>query len=117
MAVYNNLPAGGGFTLLWTNSAPSTSFSPQTVTLDLTPYNFLYISFRLGTESDGTKTSALITKDTKFVLIGPHMSGSGGNYFRSVTATDTGVQFESGTKGGVGVDNNINIPYQIYGIK
>lgn len=105
------------FTKLWENQTPTASFAAQTVAVDLTNYGAIICKYSNGQETDGSCLTALVFKNTVGMLMAPHESGSGGNFYRSCSPTDSGVAFGDGKKGGTGTVNTDNIPLAIYGIK
>lgn len=103
-------------TLLWTNPNPSASFSPQTIPMDLTNYKFLLIGYRYAKETS-VQSAQIIIKGIDSIITSPHMSATGGNYFRYINSSDTAVEIGRGVKGGSGDDSGVNVPTYIYGIK
>ena len=109
------------YTLLWTNPNPTSSFSAQTISLDLSKYDMVEIVF-------------------KQYAINPFFStnktevGKGGRLFtygyedakeldgRSYTVSTTGISFRTGysamisASSGTATDGQC-VPYKIYGIK
>ena len=102
---------------VWENTSPTSSFAAQTVSVDLTNYGAILCVFSNGQETDGTTVSTIVIKGTVGMLLAPHESGSGGNFYRSCSPTNNGVAFGDGKKGGSGTVNTDNIPLAIYGIK
>ncbi len=105
--------------LLWTNPSPTASFAPQTISLDLSKYDEIEI-FYAGSASVANRwtTSVRIVKEKGTVL----SAGANLLYWRYVTPSNTGINFETGyatqTYGAnANVDNSLIIPYKIYGIK
>ena len=105
------------FTKLWENQTPTASFAAQSVAVDLTSYGAILCKYSNGQETDGSCLTAIVFKNTTGMLMAPHESGSGGNFYRSCSPTDSGVAFGDGKKGGTGTVNTDNIPLAIYGIK
>ena len=106
--------------LLWTNPSPSNNFGTQTVSLDLSGYDLIYVIFRrsTGTSSFNSYNFANVNGAECGV-----MTFTGGKFcIRSFAATDNGVNFSTATiystyGSGGDTDNTLVIPYQIYGIK
>ena len=97
--------------LLWTNSSPSSSFSPQTIEVDLSDYSAVGIIFR-STTTDASYTEVKVFPKITLSIWTNYLAGS----FRNVTAvSDSGVTFGSGSQPG-STKNDYGIPYQIYGI-
>ena len=107
--------------LLWTNASPTSSFSPQTVSLDLGGYDAVLIYVANLTSRTcidgwillkGAPESKLVSFKTDYGLYPTS---------RNATVTATGVTFGDGYDNGVSTAANLNnnccIPYSIYGIK
>lgn len=129
------IQAGGGgmeASLLWTNSAPTTTFAPQTVSIDLSDCKFVLIEYSMDY---GFVTSTVmfpvptITPSAGYsaynVYMGLHWVGSQFTMFqRRCTITATGIAFESGTEftayntaSTSSTNNDLGIPKRIWGIK
>ena len=103
--------------LLWTNSNPSTSFAAQTVSLDLSGYDAVYILARNVpvTDTQNSLVSMLALKgQASSLVVTSRLSNNTGA--RRFTATDTGVAFEYCGYNGQ-TNNDVLVPYKIYGIK
>lgn len=107
--------SGATFDLLWTNSAPSSSFSAKTVSLDLTDYDAVLIVFLANATDLNRQASMIVLKNGKqHILFMMYLTGT--NFrTRYATATDTGVVFSTGYSGST-AGTNTTIPYKIYGI-
>lgn len=114
----DNLFPVGKMDLLWTNSAPTSSFSSQTIPIDTTPYKFLVIILAFSTSTDSESVYWMINNATYNLYWGANR-----NYRRRVTKTDSGIEFEAcqyfGTyANSTTTTSNTNlIPIEIYGIK
>ena len=100
--------------LLWTNPSPDSSFSTQTVSLNLSDYSMVAIEFkRIQNESVYVPQITVINGTRKYWSI-----TTGGGYIvsRVFTASSTGISFEDAYRNQT-VTNTDAIPYQIYGIK
>ena len=109
------------YTLLWTNPNPTSSFSVQTISLDLSKYDAVEVVASYYKDNNRRTSSRIFTKDgTECSLI-----VNGLPYFlcRELIVKDTGLEFGNGYSYGTyaswsrSVDNNVCIPYKIYGIK
>ncbi len=120
-----------GLTLLWSNPNQSSSFAPQTIAIDLSGYSAICMDLKAGTGSvsyypsenaakqviarNGSSwPSAMIT-----VFGGTQTDGYYGYIYRSITVTDSGVQFGNGmmkNKTSSTTSNNYGVPVRIYGI-
>lgn len=108
-------------TLLWTNASPSSNFSAQTISLNLSGY---YTFLIYATSSDGV-TSHTLVYGSKATLTGfIWISGQGDMLsIREITVVENGISFGGGLARGVGgssvayASDSILIPQKIYGIK
>lgn len=108
--IKNGVISGNYGRLLWTNPNPTNGFSAQTLTLDLSKYDLIFISYYTRAYSDrGFYHSIMISKNTKFYMYSFDLDGN--RKFRDVTATDTGINF------GTPNSSEACMPYQIYGIR
>lgn len=110
---------GGGsqevMPLLWTNPSPSSNFSAQTVSLDLSAYVYVVIVPKVLPSSTNMRTSVLLPKGkttTCFELVGTSPMVFCG---RDIAVSDTGVVFGNGSYNG-SANNGYWIPMYIYGI-
>lgn len=107
----------GACDLLWTNPAPTSSFSSQTVAVDLTGYDFVmviaYESTSADVEMSTTIRNAVGVKGRLFLM-------ANSRQFRAIEIASTGVTFGVGRSGAVGTnaveDNAAAVPVYIYGI-
>lgn len=128
LAVYNAQTVASGvgalylgldMDLLWENENPTSNFSAQTISLNLSNYNLIYVIYYRGTDVTYT-VSQLIKKNISVSdMVGSFNAGK--IRLRSAKANDGGVMFESGTNyssyGSGSTDNSVVIPYRIYGIR
>lgn len=112
-----NFKSGEGATLLWTNPSPTVAFSPQTVALDLSEYD--YVLFEVQNSTTTTNSTLVMLNKTdinNFIICGTIAGGyNGGRMVASIS--DNGVTFGTGAKIGVGNDNSAGIPTRIWGCK
>lgn len=104
--------------LLWTNPSPTSEFSAQTVSVDLSGYDAFYVECTVQSSYPTLKSSSVILANSSSTCSGI----DGGGYVRSrtITCNNNGFTTESGRyvqKDGQGVANDSCIPYRIYGIK
>lgn len=107
--------------LLWTNSAPSTAFAAQTISLDLSSYKLVAITCRAATTRDLLYTNICTIGAEPYqqkLFVPDHTIRN-----RYCIVTNTGVEFNVGfyfptyaNSSGTN-DNAQTIPYKIYGIK
>ena len=107
--------------LLWTNSNPSATFTPQTVNIDLTNYESILVEVKSSTSSDNlTSCIGYIKKGTILGHIGvarPVYSTSSSYGIRIITSvSDVGVVFGDFKYGTIS-DNTLGIPTKIYGLR
>lgn len=119
---YNISGGGGGggtstLELLWTNPNPSSNFSAQTVSLDLTNYDLIVI------ESSTTTTSSRLFMTLCRNGTAAQLQRIGTNYLyiRSLDITNAGVSFETGQRiqalsGTWASNSGYIIPQKIYGV-
>ena len=116
-----------GFVLLWTNSDPTSAFSAQSVPVDLSSYDAVYIQFKYGTSATSWRTGmfALVDGNNYQAICMGDLTASSASiitarYFDVLT---TGINFEGGltkkttSTSAASSSNGSCIPYQIYGIK
>lgn len=123
MAIINDLPcvSGGGTTIdiLWTNPNPTSSFSAQTINIDLSNYAFIFIvSMTLGSREQKI-TSGLfpVIAGTLYMLSSTTGGQTPMHVERMFTVNNTSIAFNGGMEGGVSSNNNYMIPNTIYGVK
>ena len=115
------LPAGLTVDLLWTNANPSSSFTPQIITLDVSSYSFIYIEYlNTSTSPLNGPSQLLINIVDKYQPI--MFAWQGQLCFRNARTTATGVQFLEADKvttygSAATADNTLIIPSHIYGLK
>lgn len=114
-------PSGTIFELLWTNPSPSAEFSPQTISLDLSDYDAVFIPM---ISASGNRIYDLFA-DVGGAYAYAHFVALATNLVarqRSAKATTTGITFsncQSRTQGS-GSNTNTNthlVPQYIYGVK
>lgn len=102
------------FQLLWVNSAPTSNFSAQTISLNLSSYDAVCIITKTTAPSSYTHW--------QFGLVGGNMtmankaSTSATQYGRTAQVAEDGITFSNGYNGGTAGAANC-IPWYIYGIK
>ena len=121
---------GGGMseTVLWTNSAPSSTFSGQTITMlnSYTSFNYLKIRYK-NTTSSNTYNEVIIPTDrlprmevTMEYRVGLGVFISSMIYFRSVNTTGNTSELNISNCArfnNSGLDNSNVIPLSIIGMK
>ena len=120
-AITNMLNDVPHYTLLWTNPNPTSSFSAQTISLDLSKYDMVEVVFKQYASNPFFSTSKTeVGKSGKLFSYGyedvREMDG------RSYKVSTTGVSFQVGysamisASSGTAADGQC-VPYKIYGIK
>ena len=103
--------------LLWTNPNLLVAFTPQTVNVDLTNYDYVGLVLANNTSSVVIASSMqILRKTTERQSVGG--LAIGGNCWNRIiySVTNNGIDFAQSTNGAI--DNNTNaLPYMIYGIK
>lgn len=105
-----------GAELLWTNSAPTTAFAPQTISLNLSDYNYLIFEMKYYASESASQTSKTIVDKgvTRFTFGSYNASYSSK---RQTSSNNNSVVFGSGVNNTGSTDNNACIPLKIYGLK
>lgn len=98
--------------LLWENPKPTSGFTPQTVTLNLTEYNGVIVEFGRSDANIVTRVKANKNESEPFGA-GVYYDGS---KTRNFNVTDSGVTFKSGYSDSSS-DNTFIIPTKIYGYR
>ena len=109
------------YTLLWTNPNPTSSFSAQTISLDLSKYDAVEVvarQFRSDPYCFSSKTE--VGKSGKLFCYG--YDDARELDARNYSVSTTGVSFETGYYAVISASSGStsashNVPYKIYGIK
>lgn len=105
-----------GFVELWTNPNPTSNFAAQTVSLDLSAWSVLCVTYITAT-GQSRFASAIVFKDGNnyYVTVGIPSTSNNYYYKRGAAATDSGVTFTNGYQNTTaGAD--YAIPQKIYGV-
>lgn len=106
------------FDLLWTNASPTSNFSAQTLSIDLSNYSFLIVrSVRSTSSTDQSALSIVEVGGGDTVVLG---GGAAGVTLtaRNVNAVSTGINFSMGyLNGNSGTSDAWGIPVKIYGVR
>lgn len=108
-----------GAVLLWTNSAPTASFTAQILNLDLSNYEYLVVICKYSTNQDILPRTSTLVKidDQETDYTGLSATNTvGSNVSRGVKASSNSVTFTACT-GGSGTYNSSIIPIYILGLK
>lgn len=103
--------------LLWENASPTSKFTPQTVYLDLSKYDYLVIVVRGHGGAVNESSNYVRRADGNLVIL--HYT-SNANMHRLVHCYSDRLEFEDGNTWSntvTQVDNSRCVPYLIYGIK
>ena len=111
----DTVKVGCDIDLIWENSSPTSSFSAQTVAMDLSEYNYLTLVFKYSTTSAYYNTLAVPTDGLTYrVTIGNSQNSNNG--IRNFTTSATGISFEAGYYN-ASSNNTYLVPYKVYGIR
>ena len=122
-SAWTSVPGGGGgggssWTLLWSNSSPSSSFAAQTIPLSLSAYSVIAIACK---QQDSTAIDMAIpclgfVGNTLQCCI-PNIGSTQYFYKRTATIASTGVTFSTGYRNtNSTTGTNYCIPVAIYGV-
>lgn len=117
----NTVKVGLDMDLLWTNSAPTSSFSAQTVSVDLSKYSLVLLLMNGDDTTQKYYIFAPLGETTSYQYQSEASTGVW-FHFRSITATTSGVTFGDAydhayNSWGRSTNNLRAIPYQIYGVR
>ena len=121
----NDLYSNTNTTLLWTNNSKTSSFNPQTISLDLSTYKYVLIITETNTSTNNNpKATSLLKVSNDVPTTGEHelhnkisLSASSSSFVRGCYVTNTGVTFSNTYSDDGSVVNSRIIPLYIYGIK
>lgn len=111
--------SGVSIDLLWENAAPTSSFPAQTISIDLSEYDFVRLFFTLEIYSSMRKIGPYDVKVGEATTATVAVQS---NMYRPVDeVSNTGITFKTGSKvtlgGSYSETGDVMIPYRIYGIK
>ena len=119
----NPITLGGGgsgavqIQLLWTNSAPTSSFAAQTLTgVNISTYTAVLILYNLSTSVERSMSCLALASGAGAMLWGCNDT-SATQGARRVTFSSGSVQFEAGYAGSSTTNNNVFIPTAVYGVR
>lgn len=101
--------------LLWTNASPTSAFSSQTISLDLSKYSMVYIVTKRKNDNDNLHGSKVIKKGESAQIF-TYLFGAGLSYREISSVSNSGVNFYGGVYQEIN-NNEYGIPIYIYGIK
>lgn len=116
--VASDIGAMSKWTLLWTNASPTSGFAAQTISIDLSAYDFVMVVYQHWTSSD--------VNNSAFCRVGQCGRLLSHDYtlaYRDYHPETTGIYFNIGLMVATYNSSNVNqnasavIPLQIYGIK
>lgn len=102
-------------TKLWQNASPTSDFTAQTISLDLSGYDAVEIVYRTVTDDDGHLSTGMIPKGLSGRMW--YMTTSERVLHRAFTVKTNGVEFKAATNTGSVPATKVCVPYIIYGIK
>lgn len=111
--------------LLWENPDPTAEFAAQTIALDLSGYDDLYVIYDWAVGNNYLYSQLVPIDDGRYCLSGAYPSGTASegsaSIVRQVTFGNSGIVFSDAGMGYTGsgrtTRNNMCIPLKIYGIK
>ena len=105
---------GGGveMKLLWRNASPTSDFSAQTLTLDLSEYDAAIVSYAQS-RNDGRISSSILCMKDRSISIGAYR---GASIKRTCEVMETGVKFGDASSSSGNTNSSI-VPYEIFGVK
>ena len=104
-------------TKLWQNASRTSSFSPQTISVDLSGYDEVEVYYCLETEAEFNKHMVSSICPVGESLFATFTFGSASaTYSRGATTNASGVTFSTGYQSG-SASNASLVPYRIFGIK
>ena len=105
------ISAGVKVELVWTNEDTTLPFASQTVNMDLSPYALVLVEFK----HDANQSTYSATSISP-ILGHTIRATSTGGYRRTYTARTTNIYFGVGASDN-GTDNEVMVPYRVYGIR
>ena len=111
-----NINAPDKWKLLWENASDMSSFAAQTVSINLSDYDFVLLFYRMANTNvnHGVLSTIYPVPAGDCALFGGYQANTTG--MRLFTISSAGLVFAKGVYAGSD-NNNILIPYKIYGIK
>lgn len=105
---------GISITKLWENESPTSSFSGQTIELDLSEYQLILLYARISTSYESLNSASAVVG--KYSRINGVWGNNNNVFHRAFTPSATGIVFEGGYYNGA-YNASYLIPQYIYGIK
>ena len=107
--------------LLWENAKPDSTFSAQTVSLDLAGYEIIHIEYYYPSDAVGrglvaSQSAANIEGNSIRLMIVSGISSNPYAQSRDATINANGITFTAGNRAG-STNNNACTPVRIYGLK
>lgn len=111
----DTVKVGVDMDLLWTNSAPTSSFSAQTLNINMNDYSMVLIVVTSRTDLD-IRFTALFKVGTYAARLSTTFIGTNVYTTRNVNLTSASLGFEGGYNGTTS-NNSYCIPLYIYGVR
>lgn len=114
---------GMGMSVLWENTDTSSSYGANTIDIDLSNYDGVYVIFCSSTTSDAIVAQGFAFMSKSTIIRYPSYSGSTMRFYgRTVTVSTTGISISAGSyrQQGSSSETTANdriIPVRIYGVK
>lgn len=110
-----------GWTLVWTNPNPTSSFAEQTLSLNLSGYTWVKILFRRETNNAIIAAEVEVPIDGETQIVASGLADASNHLGRRIVdyASSSGIRFQGGNKynsyAAVATqDNSVLLPYKIY---
>lgn len=102
--------------LLWENASVSSSFNAQTLSLDLSEYDFILL-ISVFSNSFGYYSSDIINVTNGISYVANSHPNDRGNVSRRIKISSNSIQFYTGLESDNSEDSSVMKPVKIYGIK
>lgn len=114
-----NLNSNLGGKLLWTNPNPTSAFAAQTISLNLSEYNFIIVESIAGISLTSISKQTIFNKISDYTTnrycIGYTNSDNDGIIRHIANISNSGVTFSAGYLN-TSLRNDVCIPVKIYGV-
>lgn len=118
--IYNSIDSFIKLDLLWTNASPTSAFAAQAININLENYHVVIIEvIEDGNTAPDTSLFFFILKTANKIVLTDTTDNARWRVINSIS--DNSISFNvaitSTASSGVVTNNNILIPYKIYGVK
>lgn len=115
-SAWAQVPGGGGYTTIWTNSDPTSNYAAKTEAMDLSAWTWIGIYAKFNT-STTYKVLHIVKVGDSTLLSVPNLSGT--QYFakREAAVSTTGITYSTGYRNTTGTTGTqYAIPLEVVGI-